>query len=73
MDSTWANILWFLAIGGFFFMMMRRGGGCCGGHRHQDKPGKSSQADTKNPKDLTLESTPVDENSTDTLSKRSTV
>jgi len=71
MDSTWANILWFLAIGGFFFMMMRRGGGCCGGHRRQDKPEKSTQAGTKNTKDLSLESPPVDGNATDNLSKRS--
>lgn len=73
MDSTWANILWFLAIGAFFIMMMRRGGGCCGSHRHQNKPGKSNQLNAKPPKDLTLESTSVDGNTTDTLNKRSPV
>ena len=33
MDTTIADIVWYLLIGAALFMIMRKGG-CCGGHGH---------------------------------------
>jgi len=48
MNATFADILWYLAIGGFFFMMMRKGG-CCGshGHKKQKQEGNQSKIERK--------------------------
>jgi len=68
MESS--DILWALAIGALFFMMIRRGG-CCGGHRHKDKTGKGSDAESQKTSPLPLEIPPEDGDFNNPTHKRS--